>query len=295
MSHRKPAPLFRAFGSLFLLLTAADARAACPSTADEVTRQAVEAADAFARLDEQGFGAARDSMREGLTCLADVPSPAQSALVHQAEVLAWFQARDRERAMAAARSMRESDPARELSEDLAPPGGELSTWLREVSDDAADTRVPQTVPLGCALLVDGVPRDSLPADRPSLVVLFGPEHEVAWSGLLPPGAGVPVIPALSLAGAAPPAAPRRPGRATLIAAGGSAVASAGLWAAAFLSRRELLTLQNQIALGYSSAEIGMDGEAASALYGRTQALFVAAEVGSGLSLGLGGLGLVLSW
>lgn len=264
-------------------LWAGAARAACPATPDQVADEATRAAQAFVLMDEAAYTSALAGMREGLGCLTGPPTAAQSALVHRAEALSAFWERDQARGVAALRGMRECDPLLGLSEELAPVGGPLNRWYNEAALLPPSPRAPAAVPEGTSLVVDGRPAAALPTERASVVVLLR-EREVVYSGLLPGGQALPYVPP------APALEPRaRWPLAALGGAGGLVLTAGALGAAGFVARGQVLDAQDALVSGEVPA---LGATELNQTYRRAQGLFIAAELGAGLALGAGVIGLV---
>ncbi len=289
------ASLLFAFGGL-------DALAACPASAEQLSAEIDAAERAFAAIDTVGFKASVTAMRGSLGCLAAPPDPRLASRVHEVEALDAFFDQEQGRALLSLRAMVEVQPEADLSQDLAPAGGELRAWLSMARHMPTTLRATVTPPAGLTLLVDGVASSDLPADRPALVVLVGADGGVRWSGL---STGLAGLPAMALAPPPTPAPlpsptpsptpdePREPRR-LLRAAGGVALVSAGLWAGALLSAAQVDAVGEAIAAG--EPRVGVEDRAAfDQLVTRTNALGVAGQVTGGLALGLGAVGLVVRW
>lgn len=261
----------------------AEASAACPATPDQVADEATRAAQAFILMDEAAYSQAIGSMREGLTCLTGPPTVAQAALVHRAEALDAFSARDEVKGVAALRAMRECDPLLGLSEELAPSGGPLQTWYQQARTLPVSPRHAAEVPEGLTLVVDGRPSADLPLEHDSVVVLLK-DREVVLSALLGAGQTLPFVPM-----APPPVERSIWPTATLATAGGLLLVSGGLWTAGFIGRGKVLEAQSTIAEGQPT---DLNSAALGNTYDRSRGAFIAAEIGTGLALGVGALGLV---
>lgn len=294
------------------------ARAACPATPEQIERSARAAAAAFAAMDPQGFQDAHASLREETGCLSAAPTPTQGALVHQAEALAAFQVKDVPGTLGSLLAMHESDPGWALSTDLAPPGAPLDLRDVEARGLPPSPRVAPALAPGLSLVVDGRVSTDLPATRPSLVLVLGLSGEVAWSGLVPAGGALPPIadpkpapPELALAAAGsqaldptlpPPARTRRkPAGPLVLSAGGTALVAGGLWAAYAFDSQRVETIAGLIASGATGDEWRaaglepMTADEIASLHDRARGLEVGAQVATGLSLGLGAVGLVFVW
>lgn len=81
----------------------------------------------------------------------------------------------------------------------------------------------------------------------------------------------------------------------LLAAGGTALVSGGLWAVSLVERGHLLAVNERIAGGATEDEVGMTAEAWSSYHDRTQVLLYASQATTGLALGLGAVGVVVRW
>lgn len=276
-------------GSLLAWLASREAAALCPASADTIRAEIQEAENAFSAIDTVHFKSAMTSLRADLGCLAELPDPTLAAAVHEVEALDAFFDQDQGRALLSLRAMVEVRPDAELSEDLAPSGGELRAWFTMARHLPTTRRGALELPPGLRLWVDGQESKDLPTDRPALVALLGSDGSLIFSGIVT-GPGALPLPALP-----PPSAPAaRPPRRLLLAAGGLAAVSAGLWVGALVEERQVREVGEAIAAG--RAEVGVaDAQAFDALVGRANALGVAGQVTAGLALGLGGVGLVVRW
>lgn len=297
--------------SLMSLALASPARATCPATSEQATNIAGQATAAFVVMDSDTFKAQRAAMREALGCLTDLPSPAQAATAHQVEALSWFLAKDSGLTLVSLKAMQEADPSRALPPDVAPPGGTLYRLEAEARALPPTQTQPRSTATGWTLMVDGRPAQGVPIGRDAVVLLVEPTNRVAWSGMaraaeVPPelGAGPPQV--VVEAPPLPVPQPRQPGarqpgahlpeRPLFIAAGTAAVGAGVLWA---LAAPGALTLWRLNAMGpgpYDEkdwAEAGIDEIAPreiDPLHAQTQRRMIAAEVSTGLAVGLGVVG-----
>lgn len=296
-----------------LYLLQSMALAACPSTPDQVEGSAREAVKAFAAMDAEAFSLAHEELREGVACLSAAPSPEQAAVVHLAEALASFQAKDTAQVLAALQAMQESDPGSTLSADVAPVGGPLHGRAVEASALPPAPRVHHELRRSYTLVVDGRSTAEIPTSRSSLVVVVAPGGQVVWSGLvssegLPPTIGVQSAGAASNQGTS---SSRRFGgdvpnrrklsRATLLAAGGSALVAGGLWVAYAPGLERLREVEQLVDMDASEQEWHdaglkpMTDDEIGALYDRARALELSAQAATGLTLGLGVVGVAFRW
>lgn len=317
----KSAPAIMA---LILLSLAAgrDAWAECPSSPAAASETAERAAAAFAAMNGQEFDASIATLVTQVGCLSGPTSPHDAAVIHQALALAAFKAKDAQGTLTALQAMHASEATFSLAHELSPPGGPLDRRDREAQALAPASRVPHGA--GSSVYVDGSLASDLPANRPSLVVVLDARGAVLWSGLVPPGGSIPPLwggspPALDIAAADGPPAPTdfilptsaptqdespsrsRAGRPLLLIAGGSAVlaGSLGAWTVSLHNRQEAAA--SLIAHGATEAEWEAElGEHPSnneilALNDRGQVAGIGSLVAGGLALGLGTVGLVLTW
>lgn len=292
----------------WLLLGSASARATCPARAQDVGAVVLDAERAFAAMDAAGFDHAAERLQVQLGCLSEPLRPPEVALVHRALALAAFRAGDHPGVRAALLAMHETDPALRLPVTLAPVGGPLAHLESEALALPASARIPHGLALNVE--VDGRREDSLPADRPAVVVVLGSEGQVHWSGLVPAG-DTRMLWAADVHGPAASPAPDRsrdvgpgpgaPRRVLLGAAGGSAVVAVGLGLGAWSAQQQLLEAQS-LAAGNASAAEWQDS------FGRklspTQTLHLkdtaaglrrGAAAAAGAALGLGVVGVVIRW
>lgn len=276
--------------NIVALVGSGGARAACPASPDALQAEAETAIASFARADGATFSEAYTAMSASLSCLNAAPSPSQSALVHQADALYWFQARDQGAAMDAFQAMHEVEPTLTLSESVAPKGGFVYNWYLEAAARPPSAKAEVALARRVSLSIDGMNATSRPVDRPALAVLSA-EGRVLWSGLLPVGGDLPrvelereKIPPRRLAGVA-----------VLSAAGVSTVAAGGMWVAALQGRGEVLQLRDDIAAGGGVEDVGLSPDEASELYDSAKRQGYTAQAVSGVALGLVSLGLVLMW
>ena len=75
-----------ATSSLFSLAVAQE----CKSTADQLEDLATESLEYYAKMDKEGFLAARKDLRKKLPCVQEIISPEQAGLIHQVEMLQYF-------------------------------------------------------------------------------------------------------------------------------------------------------------------------------------------------------------
>lgn len=275
-------------------LGARPASAACPATLADLTRHVEEAEDAFAAIEATAFETAVAAMRSDLSCLVSTPDPRLASSVHGVEALDAYLDQDQGRALLSLRAMVETWPGADLSVDLAPEGGELRAWLTMASRVPPAPRAPVSIPAGHDLVVDGLSARDVPTDRPAVVALVGPYGDLVWSGVFTGPAALPGLGAAEqFAGDAEEEKPRLR-RPLLLAAGGLALASAGLWAGALYESRQIGLIGESIAAGQADVGVG-DGDSLDALVARTNALGLAGQVTGGLALGGCVVGLVVRW
>lgn len=227
---------------LALLASLAAHAAPCdaPVTPTELAAQADEATLAWATLDEDGFVEAVDAIDGSLPCLDAALSTEQAAAVHRVRGLRHFLDSEPDRASAAFRAAAEADPGYAVSDRVAPQGGKLWRLITDAGSVDGEVGRPLTTEDGTEAWVDGLQGGRRASDRPAIVQL-GRVDQVSWSHLLEPGqafapptAAVAALPPADDPPSAPPpvAPPSRKGVDPVwIAAGGSAVASAGLFGA----------------------------------------------------------------
>ena len=230
---------------LALLASLAAQAAPCdaPVSPTELAAQTQEATLAWATLDEDGFVEAVAGIESSLPCVDAPLSAEQAAAVHRMRGLRAFLASDADGADASFRSAAQADPSYTVSDKVAPEGGRLWRLITPAAEADGDPGAPLETLDGAAVWVDGLAGGRRATDRPA-VVQVGQGDTVAWSHLLEPGESfAPPAAALASLPPAPPSEPpgsARPPRAprkrdgldpVWIAAGGSAVASAGLFGA----------------------------------------------------------------
>jgi hypothetical protein len=218
-----------------LALAAGPARAAdCASTPAELGEHLGMAWAAFGNMDLAEFATARDAASAALPCLTRTLTPQDAAAWHAVMALDAFAAEDTAATTLSLRAALDADPHFTLPVALAPEGHPL----RQAFDDAValppSPRAAVALPSGWLLFVDGTRTVTRPTRRPGVYQWVDPAGKVQAVAYLGAGEPLPVV-----AGATLPPVPtpvRHRSTPLLIAAGGTAVVSAGLYAGAALSR-----------------------------------------------------------
>ena len=263
----------------------------CPARPDDVVRDLVAAQEAFVHMDPEAFEDARAEALAGMTCLSAPMTPAQAALAHRIEALDAFLVDDTPRVLAAFAAASRADPDVLLPTDLAPPGNLLRTRYDEARWLPMPPVTPLTLPPDTTAQVDGRDADSVPVDQPALTVYLDGAGEVVGSVYHAPGAPQPTLEVLEVTPIKLPEI--HPERVTRVAAGGLAVTSAALWTGALLTRRHVMQVGDDIAAGVEPDVAGQ--VSLGDLMDRTTKLGYAAQVTTGLALGLGVVVFTVDW
>jgi len=266
----------------------------CP-TSGELTRRLV----AIQQVPSERFAGQYTSAMEALACLEGPVTPALAVEVHRATALSAYLARDLPAVLRAWRSVVAVDPQAAPPQDI--PDGHP---LRELYDEAValppggSTRLPSVE--GAVASIDGELAALRPDGRPVVLQWMTTEGTPLWTGYVRAFDDTP-LPAVRPAPLAePPAAapipvatsptPSRRARPWWIGTAVAAGASTGLWTAALLLRRGLLSEDDPV------AEYGDPASAREALGDRQATINLlgyAAQGTTGLALGLGGVALVV--
>ncbi len=282
---------------LALALAPAAARAACPSTPEDLAGLLDEAVAAYADLDREAFGAARDAARSSLSCLDAPLAPPQAGAYHRMEGLSGLISRDERHTLESFRASVAVEPYWEMPEELAPPGHPLRLAYEAARMAAPSDTLDVTTP-GCTMLyVDGVQTTVRPRDRPAILQLAAGQGSdqpgsMLWSSYLVPPAEPPgwdTIPAiaslscteLTASLGASSEARDRAARVLLLGAGGAAALAGGLGSWALIDRSR-----------YNNMDFA-DRQEGEALRRRTNTVFFSAQASAAAALALGGAGLTL--
>lgn len=256
-----------------LVLVPARARAGCPSSAAVL--------DAMARQAETSFAPPRDfdrvealarELQPTVACLEAALAPAEAADAHVVAALGAFLEKDGPGTTGAFQAARLADPAYRLPEGMVPSGHPL-----QVSFASAAAPGTQALPMrpadGLDLRVDGVPTDLRPADRPALlqatragalqhsVYLWPADPLPDWADAPPFVASVEdVSPTPGESAIDRPRRVRRgPSPGLLVAAGGAALASGGLWTATLVNRSVYQDNYEEISGEIADGQMDEDG------------------------------------
>ena len=302
-----------------LLLTSALAGAACPVSTTAIGHLADNGIVAFEAMDAAAFEDVVRQIRESVSCPDAAVDGVVAARLHLLMALDAYIRQDPERAQAGFRAVLASDPSFVPSSSLAPRGNELRDLWYAASKDEPGPTADLAKPTVGSFYVDGLPATARPSDRPFVLQWIDEEGRVRWSDYLPAGAHLPieVLAAMheedrmDVFKQAPPPNPvdvpqpsvvdegRGSGAsATLFAgAGGAAVVSGGLLAAALVTRGKWNdAVQECVTWGGCDADPDGALQAQAELAQRARVLGYAAQGSAGLALGLGLVGgVTLAW
>lgn len=271
---------------LSLLLPEAHARCAERHTADELRRVSRVALQEYAADRLAGFYQANAVATAWIPCLAELATADSLAPWYAAQGLQAFLDRrptDMERDFQIARYL---DPELTLPEGLAPRGHPI---------DVAWTNALLAPPFGEVsvegnfqgdLYIDGVLSLTMPAERPYVAQLMSTDHVLKGSWLVPDLAQAPD----RLTGERNLTWSRR----FALGAAGVSTVSAGLWVAALSSSSTASTLeQDAPTLGVSDPDRRSRQRTLEDVAARANALGYAAQVTTGLGVGLATVSLVV--
>jgi len=234
---------------LALLLAALPgaARAACaqPTRSGDLIRPLGEAQAAFATMDGGAFEDAGARAATALGCLGEPITPPVAAAWHRQTAFSAWLRDDVDATRSSFRAALTLQPDWRLPEDVAPPNNPLARIYAEAGALGPGPEQPAWVEAGRGLLVDGALAGALPLERPAIVQVVSAEGVVLLSQDLLPGQAPP--PEIHL-GAPPPElassatmagrtdlgatmepAPRGPGRALAVGAGGALALAGGMY------------------------------------------------------------------
>lgn len=218
----------------------------CAATSAALQESADQAWSTYASLDEDGFRAATDEMRQHLGCLVEPITRDLAASVHRLSGLRAATDGEKDRAALAFAAARALEPRWNFPESLFPKGHPFRALYEAFSLSLATWQpIP---PTSAVVRIDGHSADARPTAWPAIVQVYGPDGAVLQSAYL-----WPEDPMVSL----PPPSPDAPlgvaqvpvvKRAPWMLAG-VAAASAGASAALYLSavRSVALVEQGEIA------------------------------------------------
>lgn len=214
----------------------------------DIAASVTAAESAYADLDAEGFARFTVHAREQLRCLETPLPPGDIAALHRLGALeAWLDG-DEQATLAALAASRMADPTQTLPSRLAPADHPLRALYERAGGTGESP--PRTVPVppDTTLYVDGA-LQPVPADRPALLQLRGPDEQILRTAWVPAGAPTPDWPGLTSTPTRPPeveasqpvaqlpAAALEPPlrRPWLVAAGAGAAVSGGLYLVAWRS------------------------------------------------------------
>ena len=170
------------------LLFASGANAACPESPTDVAKGASDVIFGFEAGPKgaERLDAGRRRVESGVVCLAAAPMPYDAALMYQANALIHFMAMEDAEVSLWLRAMNETMPSLPLSAEAAPPEGPLDALYQQARAMPSSPRVSVKLPKDHTLYVDGYRTNSVPVDRPGLLVLADARGIVVWSGFVRP-------------------------------------------------------------------------------------------------------------
>jgi len=311
--------MIAALTGLLLMSVGAAQAAPCPADIDQVQGAVRAALAGWRTQDLEAYQVGRDFATMSVECLDAAISPSLAAEVHFLIALDGYARRDTASALGSLRAAWAADPDLDY-EALA---GALPSPLEDLAAEARRLGGGPTqaveLPRGFLLIMDGRSSTRLPQARPALAQGFDERGRLRYSLLVAPGAPLPRLapdgaytarPALQppgpLQAAAPVAGPpQRAGRSTsalevdaprdlshlsrpfLISSAGVGAAAAALWLGAGWGALRFSSTRADVAAGEA-----LDEEALAKNVRVTNNLGYAAQVGTGLALTLGGVGLV---
>jgi hypothetical protein len=305
---------------LTLLLASVAAGADCPAALEQLSAQAEAGISAFEDMDAEGFEQAVVEVEEMVACPESAVDGLVASRLHLLMALDAYTDQESERAREALRAVLAADPSFSLSSGLAPWGNPLrEIWDKARRDDAGPT-ADLAKPTEGSFYVDGLPATTRPSDRPFVLQWIDDGGHVRWSDWLPAGAHLPIEvlaamheedPMSVFQSAPPPPVPVQPalplpddrkggrgaGVVLLAGAGGVALASGGLLAAAMVSRGKWQSSVDEC-VTWGGCEDAPDAALAeqTELAQRARTLGYAAQGSAGLALGLGIVGgITLVW
>lgn len=185
-----PPPGVSVLPTLLLVAVASAATSTCeePVSTSQLHRVVEVARTAWVVMDRGSFEAATAERRDALPCLAEPVEPELAIELHLHEALAWSLERRSDLSQGAFRAILALQPSWELPLELAPERHRLREDFEEArTGTQAPTRRPFAPPGDGSLLVDGVPAEDVPVDRPFVVQMLDREGAVVRTHYFTPG------------------------------------------------------------------------------------------------------------
>ncbi|MDP6935468.1 MAG: hypothetical protein QGG40_21280 [Myxococcota bacterium] len=178
---------------LVALLMSLAAQAACfeKTTAGALVDAVGAAEAAFAAMDIEGFGRARESARTAVDCIGDPLTVVDAAAYHRLNALDGFVENDETATVSSFRASLALQPAFVLPSSLAPEGGPLHGFYEKARAQPSTEQVDVAPPTGHILMVDGKRATGRPTDRPAILQLQNEQGAVVWTAYLPAGTELP--------------------------------------------------------------------------------------------------------
>ena len=260
---------------LSVLLQAAPTRASCHAPVASLRRHVEAVGVAFRRMDEHAMRAARERVTAELPCVDTALAPSDAARIHESFALEAFLEGDDDRVREGLQAAIRADSDYQPDPEFAPSGGVLH---RLYEDALASPDAPLTPLPGRALdlRIDGSDAEERPVQGPVLVQRLGsdgvPMHSTILHGKEP-------LPEWALG-----RVETRPslGRPLGWAAGGLALASAGLWTGFLASRSAYIREADSALAGDGPSQNDLDRR-----WRATNGLGTAALLGTSLGVGAG--------
>ena len=228
---------------------------------------------AFANLDIEGLEGASGDAEEALPCLNEPIQPLDVAAYHRLMGLNAFAEQDHDRMKGEFHAARKLEPGYQVPAEVAPEGHPMiEAYNQATISDESDLQLPYP-PEGGYVSVGGVQGAPRPSKSPVIVQVFDAEGELKHTAHYAPGELMPEW--------GPPPIDAGPSVPLIAAAGGTAVAAAGMYAAAWYSNGQFWDQDTP------------DDELAG-LRARTNALAYSSLGAAVVSLGLGTV-VVLTW
>jgi hypothetical protein len=158
------------FAMLGLLLTPVLAQGACPERVSgaELARHISQADVAFAKMDAEGFRAARWQADVSIPCLSSAVQVGQAAAFYRMQALGAFMDQEHAKTVGWFKSVFAVAPQYVLPEALAPTGHPLRIDFEVAQDTVRIDGDPVRRPAAGLIRVDGKVASELPRDRPYL-------------------------------------------------------------------------------------------------------------------------------
>ena len=161
----------------------------CKSTADQLEDLAIESLEQYAKMDKEGFLAARKDLRKKLPCVQDIISPAQAGLIHQVEMLHYFPQDIRNFAGHAQAAY--VDGITGVTTGLVQDEHFMHQWGKvAVSRQLSDKKELESAFLA-DIYIDGVLGSSVSTDLPYIFQVYGNNGQVLQTTLVTTGGSVP--------------------------------------------------------------------------------------------------------